>query len=274
LPSGSKNVTAIYRTGAGAYGPLKTDSKVQAGAKLKNLDKVQMPAPASGGAAAESGDNARMAAPGKLQSLGRIVSVQDFEAEAIAIPGVASAVAAWQLLDNVPSVVVTVLMESGRGAEIDAVRDTLLAYNFARGAGRTSIAVIAGKRMYVTLTLQYALQPGYRADLVEPAIRRALGVNFALANTAENQSGLFSLGQRRFGAREYASSIEGTAQNVAGVLWARTLAFASLADTDAPQGIALPAGTTLQTVVTCDAGHILSLYDKHLFLNVVSAQVS
>jgi predicted phage baseplate assembly protein len=274
LTNGTNNVTAIFRKGAGAFGPLKGDTRVQASAKLANLDQVQMPQVVTGGAPPEDGENARNAAPGRVQSLGRMVSLMDFEAEAAAIPGVARAASAWQLVDNVPAVVVTVLMDTGRGAEIKAVRDTLHAYNTKRGAGRTSIAVDQGRRMYVAVSLQYALRPGFRADRVEPEIRRALGVNFGRPVGREDQSGLFGLRQRRFGGPEYASSIEGVAQNVPGVLWTRATAFVGLMDADEPAEIALPPIPVIEPVIVCDAGHILSLHDRHLSLTAVKAQVS
>jgi hypothetical protein len=274
LTSGVNNVTALYRVGDGAYGPLKDDTKVQASAKLKNLAKIGMPSDATGGAPPEDGENARNAAPGKVQSLGRIVSLKDFETEAAAIPGVASASAAWQLVDNVPAVVVTVLMETGRSTEIAAVRDTLNSYNTQRGAGRHTIDVVLGKRMYAAASVEYALKPTYRAGLVEPAIRRALGVNYGKATREEDQSGLFSLRRRRFGGREYASSIEGTVQNVEGVLWARTLAFTAFSDSDDPETITLPTTTVLDPIVSCDSGHVLSLYDKHLLLSALKEEGS
>ncbi|NRF71734.1 hypothetical protein HLB44_32575 [Aquincola sp. S2] len=271
LTNGVNNVTAVQRMGAGAFGPLKEDTKVQAVAKLKNFDQAQMLDVVTGGAPPESGDNAREAAPGKVQSLGRMVSLQDFEREAAAIPGVARASAAWQLEDNVPAVVVSVLMDTGRAAERLAVRDIIIGYNTQRGAGRTAIEVLEGRRMHVTVSVQYALQPGYRSDLVEPQIRRALGVNTGLAVWQEDQTGLFSLRRRRFGGSEYASSIEGITQNVEGVLWAKAVTFAALADTDAPADLPLPTGSVLEPVVTCDAQHVLSLFDAHLSLTAVMA---
>ncbi len=274
LTNGVNNVSAIFRIGAQAHGPLKEDTTVQAASKLKNIDKIQMPMVATGGAPPEDAEKARSAAPGKVQSLGRMVSLKDFEVEAASIPGVARSSAAWQLVDNVPAVVVTVLMETGRSAEAIAVRDTLNAYNSVRGAGRTAIAVDKGRRLYVTVSVQYALQPGFRAALVEPEIRRALGVSFGLQATEEDQTGLFSLRQRRFGGREYSSSIEGAVQNVNGVAWAKTNAFTALTDTDDPESIALPPLTRLDPIVSCDTAHLLSLYDKHLFLTAVAAQGS
>ena len=273
LTNGDNNVTAIYRIGDGAYGPLKEDTKVQASAKLKNLDKVGMPMDVTGGAPPEDGENARNAAPGKVQSLGRIVSLHDYEAEALAIPGVTSASAAWQLIDNVPTVVVTVLMETGRAGEIQTVNRTLNVYDNKRGAARHTVVVEAGRRMYVAVSVKYALKPSYRADLVEPMIRRALGANYAKATREEDQTGLFSLRRRRFGGREYASSIEGWVQNVEGVLWARTTAFFELSDADDPETITMPRLVSLEPVLPCDSGHILSLYNKHLALRTVKEEV-
>jgi len=278
LTSGSKNVTAMFRIGSGAYGPLKADTKVQASAKIKNLDKVGMPMVVSGGSGPEDGENARNAAPGKVQSLGRIVSLKDFEAEAAAIPGVSRAAAAWQLVDNTPAVVVTVLMETGRSTEIRAVGDILRGYNTSRGAGRFSVQVDGGKRKYVTVSIQYALKPGFRADLVEPVIRKALGVNFGLAVGDEDQTGLFSLRQRQFSERGYASSIEGATQNVDGVLWAKAIGFEELTHegdaeyVDDPGKLPLPLTTVLESTVTCGTGFLLSLYDKHLLLTAVTAE--
>ena len=269
LTSGVQNVTAIYRTGSGSFGNLKEDTKVQASAKLKNLDKIGMPVAASGGSQPEDGDNARSAAPGKVQSLGRIVSLNDFESEALAVPGVVAAAAAWQLVEHAPGVVITVLMETGRSAEMGAVSDTLRSYNTLRGPARFRVEASLGKRMYVAASVRYALKPGFRADLVEPQIRRALGVNFALATVKEDQTGLFSLRRRRFGGREYASSIEGVTQNVEGVLWAKTVAFKELEDKDDPGEIPAVKPAVLDPIVLCGASHVLSLYDKHLFLTAV-----
>jgi len=270
LTTGVQNVTAIYRTGSGSFGPLKADTKAQASAKLKNLDKVLMPTEASGGAPAEDGDNARNAAPGKVQSLGRIVSMKDFETEAAAIPGVALASAIWQLVDGIPTVVITVLMETGRSGELHAVRDTLNSYNRSRGTGLHPIDVVLGKRMYVSATIEYALKPTYRADIVEPAILLALGVNHGGATRDEDQTGLFSLRRRRFGRAEYASSIEGTVQNVDGVLWARVTAFDHLNDSDDPATIQLPTTSTLKPIVECGPNVVLSLFYRHVSLRAAA----
>jgi hypothetical protein len=269
LPTGIKNVTAVHRIGTGAFGALEPDTKAQAGAKLRNLDKIQMPIVAYGGSEREDGENAKNAAPGKVQSLGRLVSVRDFESEAAAIAGVVSASAAWKLDENIPSISLVILMETGRSGETASVGETLSGYNVSRGAARFPVEIYTGKRLYVTASIKYALDSTYRADLVEPEIRRALGVNFAKATNKEDQTGLFSIRQRRFGEREYASSIEGAVQSVAGVIWAQVTAFSALTDSDEPDSITLSDSHVLHQVILCDDEHILSLYDKHLFLTQI-----
>jgi hypothetical protein len=82
---------------------LKEGTKVQGG-KLEGLDKIQMPDVSSGGSEPEDGANAKAAAPAKVQSLDRLVGLQDFEFEVAAISGVARARAAWQLRNNIPAV--------------------------------------------------------------------------------------------------------------------------------------------------------------------------
>ena len=91
LPSGVKNIVAQYRTGTGAYGVLKEETTVQAGGKVKHLDKIKLPGVISGGSEPEHEVNAREAAPGKIQSLDRLVSLKDFESETLGIAGVSKA---------------------------------------------------------------------------------------------------------------------------------------------------------------------------------------
>ena len=267
LPSGLKNVIAKYRTGIGAYGALKPDTKVQASGRLDKLDKIHLPGIVTGGAKPESGENAREAAPGKIQSLDRLVSLQDFESETLAIPGVSKALAAWELVDNVPNVVITVLMETGRDLEFSEVAKILSHYNRCRGSQRFPIHVRKGERKYVYIAANVAFNPTFRQELVSTAIHSALGI------TGEND-GLFSLKNRRFGQKEYANSIAGTIQNVEGVLWVEVTGFISLGTADEPAKINLPGQIKLDSNISCTTQQILSLYLSHLKLNPVSTPSS
>ncbi|HEX5706110.1 MAG TPA: hypothetical protein VFX96_02360 [Pyrinomonadaceae bacterium] len=280
LPSGIKNVVARFRTGTGAHGALKPETKVQAGARLDRLDKVQMPGTSAGGSEPESGENAREAAPGKIQSLDRLVSVKDFESETLAISGVERAQAAWRIDKNIAGLHVTVLMATGRGAEIEAVRQVLAEFNSCRGPRRFPVIVDEGRLLYVAVSLVYGIDPTFREDVVAPAIRAALGVEGA---GGDYRRGLFGTLRRRFGEREYATRIEGTVQNVEGVVWAKVKNFAALGEAFDPPFVAsgkpidpatipLPPKLKLKPIVGCDHLHMLALHAAHLSLAAAAEQ--
>jgi hypothetical protein len=271
LPSGINNIIAGYRTGIGAYGPLKEGNTVQPGGKLDRLDKIQLPGVVSGGSAPESGDSAREAAPGKIISLGRLVGLEDFETEALAISGVSKVSASWDLVNNTPAVVLIVLMETGRDKEIEEVRSILNNYNKCRGAQRFPVKVNQGKLQYVYVGANFAFDPTFREDLVRKAIKEALGVTGD--SGVDGSRGLFGLSQRQFGQNEYATRIEGIIQNVDGVMWAEITALVILGEAINPSDLSPPEPLPpLAQSIPCDSDKVLSLYKDHLQLNVPAAK--
>ena len=146
LPSGRGNVVARLRSGSGSNGPLKADAKPQPVGRLPGLDKVFMREPVIGGAAPEGEEIARFAAPGRMQSLARLVSLADYEAEAVAIAGVLKARAVWTIVDGAPHVLVTILTSSRNPADANAVADALAALDQARGSARYPVTVVQGSR--------------------------------------------------------------------------------------------------------------------------------
>ena len=239
------------------------------GFKGIRFDKVQLLDVASGGAEPEDGENARQAAPGKIQSLDRLVSLADFESEALAIAGVVKAAAAWDLVNNIPQVVLNILMDSGRDAELEAVRATIAEYNRGRGPNRFPVSVAPdGRRKYVAIDATYGFDPTFLKEEIESGIRIALGVNSGKPNAHDDQSGLFGLHRRGFGQREYASTIAGTIQQVPGVIWAQVTRFESLGIGD-PATLVPSESVVLQPAVACESQHVLSLYSGHLKLTGV-----
>jgi hypothetical protein len=284
LPSGVGNVIAKYRTGIGAYGALKENTSVQGG-KLDRLDKIWLPQVAAGGCQPETGDNARAAAPGKIQSLGRLVSIKDFETETLAIAGVAKAKAAWKLVNHIPTMVLTVLMETGRSAEIEAVRNLLSRYNRCRGPQRFPIRVEPGVLKYIYVDLTVGIDGAIPEASLRTAIKRALGVTGEEGNSLDGSKGLLGLHQRQFGQKEYASRIEGTVQTVDGVSWCRVTALGFvLGSGDDPSQLTLPVVKSLHPVLGCGASDpnpltlrrgrepqpdcILALHTSHLNLTL------
>jgi hypothetical protein len=243
LPSGVDNVTARFRTGAGAHGPLKPDTRVQAG-RLERLEAVQLPGVAAGGAEPEEADVARAAAPGRVQSLDRLVALADFEHEAFATAGVALASAAWGLADGVPTVTVTVLMEGGREEEHAAVAAGLRAAARERGPDRFEVDVLQGEFLDVQLEAEVAVEVGLDPEDVLAAVRDALGVE--RPGAARPADGLFSLRRRRFGEGEHAARVTGVIQNVTGVAWVRVVGFGAEGEPELVRALACPPDRVLR----------------------------
>jgi predicted phage baseplate assembly protein len=91
LPSGNDNVTAHYRSGIGLEGNLDAGRLSLLLSRPAGVREVANPLPASGGAALESLADARANAPLSVTTLGRVVSLRDYEDFARAFAGVGKA---------------------------------------------------------------------------------------------------------------------------------------------------------------------------------------
>jgi hypothetical protein len=279
LSSGNGNVVAAYRVGIGAYGALAATTQPQATGKLAGLDKVYLPEPVTMGAGSESEDNARDAAPGRVQSLGRLVALSDFEAETLALPNVLKAGAAWAAPEGVPLVQLTVLTQSESDADLDKVRDTLATYNRCRGPARFPIRVSKGLRQYVYVSLNAAFDPSRRQEDIEAAIKSALGAAGEEADGIDSSRGLFSLRSLRFGQGVHTSQILGAVQEVDGVTWTSLNAMEIIPlgappETD-PTQLAAPAMDLIPSpTLACGDTSILALHVKHLVIALSSAQTA
>ncbi|SIT01817.1 putative baseplate assembly protein [Roseivivax lentus] len=95
LPTGQDNVEAVYRKGAGLAGHLEAHQLTLLAAKPAGLKGVTNPLPPGGGADAEVLEDARKNAPLKVLTLGRVVSLRDYEDFARGFASVAKARADW-----------------------------------------------------------------------------------------------------------------------------------------------------------------------------------
>jgi len=256
LPSGLNNVTAVYRTGIGATGLAKPDAAPQATGKLKEVDKVFMPGPAVGGAQPD-GDDVRTAAPGRLQSLGRLVSLADYEAETLAVPGVTKASATWAAPRGVPLMRLVVLTRDGQRATLEKVRDAIMTFSRARGANRFPVILVPGR----LLPLRVVMRAGYEAESqqgeVAEAIKAAVGVT--------DEAGLFGIKARRFGQSAHVSQIIAAVQNVPGVTWVEV----DEAGYQVRRGQRGRAGK-LTRLIRCPAARVLSLAAADFVLSLIA----
>jgi hypothetical protein len=212
--------------------------------------------------------------PGKIQSLDRLVSFEDYESEALGLAGVTKAAAKWELIGGVPQVTLTVLKEAGRSTEVEELRTTFATAN--NGPRRFAINPIAGRLRCVVIKAVFGYDSTYLEAEVKNEIQKALGAGSAEPHVADDGSALFSLRRRGFGQKEYASTVAGVIQQVEGVVWARVEGF------EAPAGL-LPTGTVDPVtignlpIVTCLSNEVsdevLILQSAHLFLTAQSETV-
>jgi predicted phage baseplate assembly protein len=265
LPSGVQNVTATYRSGLGALGLVKEGAKPSAGNRIDGLEKVQLPGEVTGGAQAEHPDKAREAAPGKLQTLGRMVSLKDYESEALSTAGVVAAAAAWDIADGSPAISLRILLEQAQQSDtqFEAVAEILRASDRARGPDRYPTEVTQCELRYVYLTVSYGHDPALRREDVDAALRSALGL---AGDDANARTGLFGLRRRRLGEREYILRIEGVLQNVLGISSCRVVHFNRLPLGNDPALLTIPSIRARVPSVMCNPTEMLQLHAQHLAL--------
>jgi hypothetical protein len=270
LPSGVSNVTAQYRTGNGANGWRQSGTKPQPNGRVQNLSEIRMYDEVTQGTADEDPAHVRQAAPGRVEELGRIVSLSDFEYEALALPGVEKALAVWDTQENVPLLKLTVLLSDNTPPQLSSVQTAMSQANVRRGADRFAVLVLDATPEYVYLAVTVGLLAGYQIEPVTAALTAALGV-LPCDGTAAPSGGLFSVDQRGLGQEEYASRIEGTIQNVEGVGWVEVTALGSLGTAEDPSTLGLPAPPALAPRISCANDRVLALYAAHFTASVGDA---
>jgi predicted phage baseplate assembly protein len=170
LPSGSGNVVASYRFGAGAAAP-PAGSLTQLAKPVPGIKSVVAPLPAGGGADAEPARSLATLAPRSALLLGRAISIDDMEAAALAAPGVVTARAdwAWDGVRQRPVIKVWVVGSTG---VVPIVKARLLAI----AEPNTPIEVTEATRRTPVLAIDLEIDPRrVVADVIAAAKTYLLG---------------------------------------------------------------------------------------------------
>lgn len=131
-PTGQDNIVATYRKGAGMDGMLEAGQLSLLATKPAGLKSVWNPLPPDGAADAEALENARTNAPLKVLTLGRAVSLRDYEDFARGFAAIAKARADWTFDGFARPIFVTVAGQAGAilaedGDDMTNLRDELAA---------------------------------------------------------------------------------------------------------------------------------------------------
>ncbi|WP_404337152.1 hypothetical protein AB2M62_01360 [Sphingomonas sp. MMS12-HWE2-04] len=170
FPSGVRNIVASYRAGAGAAKP-PPGSIGQFARAAAGLSRVTQPLAAWGGADAEKADEIRALAPAGALTLGRAVSLADFEAMIRGSSGIVNASVAysWDQGRQAAIVVGWIIADSGDPSE------TLAAYLAARAAPGLAIQIQLAEKLALPMFDVAVVQAaGYAAGPVRAAVQAAL----------------------------------------------------------------------------------------------------
>jgi hypothetical protein len=207
LPTGLENVKAMYRTGIGAAGNVKAGQISQLMTRPLGVKSVNNPIGASGGADRESRDDARRNAPLAVQSLGRLVSTQDYADFARTFAGIGKAVSSRLASQGVETIFLTL---AGAGdIPIDTSSDLYANLVIALrdyGDPYQSFRVDVRELLFLVLGARLAPHPDYIWEDVVTRVRAALLDHF-------------SFERRDLGESLALSQVIATIQSVRGVLW-------------------------------------------------------
>ena len=180
LPTAANSVTAQYRAGAGAEGNLAPGRLVTALAPVPGVRVVTNPVPADGGSDAEGIEAMRSAAPRRLATFDRIVSLADYEAFAAGYRGVGKAHASELWIGMRRIVVLTVASASLHQPSQDLVARLDQAIRALAPPG-IRLRIQGFVAINPVVRIAFAADPALRRDAVEQAIRARLAVRFGPA---------------------------------------------------------------------------------------------
>jgi hypothetical protein len=193
LPTGTENVSAVYRTGLGSAANLPAQQINLLGSRPYGVKEVVNPLPSTGGADREDRDSARRNVPLGLTALDRLVSVQDYGDFARTYAGIGKTSAVRLPMGQQQVVHVTV---AGAG-DIPIATDSDLYLNLvdaleANGDPHQPVQVDARSLRLLVLSAKVQVGPDYLWDLVKPAIISALTDAFGFDNRDLGQDLLLS----------------------------------------------------------------------------------
>lgn len=212
LPTGVENIVASYRNGIGTPGNVRAGQVSLLATRPLGVKDVINPLRASGGADAETRDQARRNVPLAVLALDRLVSVPDYADFARTFGGVGKAAAIK--LGNRVQVTIAGAADAPINPTSDLYRNLLQAL---QRYGDPSLPVCLDVRELLALTVsaKVGLLPDFAWESVEPAVRAAL---------------LDALGfeRRALAQAVYLSELVACMQAVRGVAWVDVDAFGSL----------------------------------------------
>ncbi len=206
LPTGQNNIIANYRVGLGSAGNVGAATITTLVDRPVGVSGVNNPMPATGGQDAQSIDDIRANAPQSVLTLGRAVSITDYQNFAATFAGIAKAYAIW--IPNGVNCGVFLTVAGVGGAALPAGNPTLMnLVTSLHNYGNPNVTVYA-QSFYETifrLSANINYDPAYDAAAVQAAVQALLVATYSFAS-------------RTFGQGVSADEVAALIQGVPGVV--------------------------------------------------------
>jgi predicted phage baseplate assembly protein len=255
LPTGAENIKAKYRKGIGTGGVVKANQLSQLMTMPLGVMSAVNPTDASGAEDAEVLEDARTNAPMTVLTLGRIVSLQDYEDFARTYAGISKSLATWTWKDRRRHVYITVAGTNGTAVEED-LRTTLL----------TSINNAGNERVAITLETYI---PAFFQVVANIQIDGAYLPDKVLADIEQALRDEFSFEKRRFGQPVTYSEVVACIQNREGVI-AVDIDYLYRSDQSQSLNYLLPSAMPGSANNSVTAAELLTLDARPVDLKIIS----
>lgn len=206
LPTGTNNIQASYRVGIGSAGNVAAAAITTLVDRPVGVSGVTNPQQATGGQDAQSVEDIRTNAPLSVLTLGRAVSLTDYQNFAATYPGVAKAAAMW--VPNGPYRGIWITVAASGGTQLLPTSQTwsnLIKSLKSYGNPNVEVNVQSFYETTFGVTANILYDPAYSQPVVEAAVMTLLQTTYSFAN-------------RAFGRGVYADEIAALIQGVTGVL--------------------------------------------------------
>jgi hypothetical protein len=180
LPTGINNVRARYRKGLGGEGNVSADQVTQLTTRPPGLKSVSNPVAAQGGTDPEPPDQARRTMPLGTRTLGRAVSLLDYEDFASAFAGIAKAQAQVLQLPAGPTIAITVAGQDGATlSPANPVWSNLLLALKASGDPHVNVVLLSYEASSFRLGLKVKRDPAFEAKSLLAAVEAKLRAHYS-----------------------------------------------------------------------------------------------
>jgi hypothetical protein len=206
-PTGQSNIRAVYRKGIGSAGMVNAGQLSQPLDRPQGVKSVTNPGAASGAADPATAADARSSAPLPTLTIGRIVSLEDYQNFALNFAGVAKALATWTWVGNRRGVFLTI---AGEGGAILKSDDPI--------ALKLVAAIQSNGNPYIPLMLAPYEPVLFRITAAVKVDEQNYDADQVLAQVWQNLQNAYAFKQRRLAQSVVASQIVEMIQKTPGVI--------------------------------------------------------